>query len=120
MGDLHAVFTALRPLYTKHQDACVLLADEARRYALNSHEVRAKDGYVTFFGSVDIKKNFVSAHLFPVYVYPDLLDGISDALRKRMQGKSCFNFSVVEPSLIAELGTLIDAGAARFKADGKL
>lgn len=120
MRDLQAVFAALRPLYAKHQDACILLANDGGRYALNSHEVRAKDGYVTFFGSVEIKKAFVSVHLFPVYVYPELLGGISAALRKRMQGKSCFNISVAEPSLIAELGTLIDAGAARFKADGKL
>ncbi len=120
MGNLQTVFDALRPLFAKHEAACVLLADDAGRYALNSHEVRAKDGYVTFFGSVEIKKNYVSAHVFPVYLYPDLLDGISDALRKRMQGKSCFNFSDLDPSLIAQLDSLIDAGAKRFKADGKL
>lgn len=120
MRDLQAVFDALRPLYAKHQNACVLLADEAGRYALNSHEVRAKDGYVTFFGSVEIKKTYVSAHLLPVYLHPELLDGISDALRKRMQGKACFNFTAVDSLLIEELATLVDAGAARFKADGKL
>ncbi len=120
MRDLQAVFDALRPLFARHERACLLLADEAGRYALNSHEVRAKDGYATFFGSVELKKSYVSAHLFPVYVYPDLLDGISDALRKRMQGKSCFNFTSVEPLLIEELARLVDAGAARFKADGKL
>ena len=120
MRDLQAVFDFLRPIFAKHERACVLLADEAGRYALNSQEVRAKDGYVTFFGGVEIKKAYVSAHLFPVYVYPDLLDGISEALRKRMQGKSCFNFTSVDPLLIEELAALVDAGAKRFKADGKL
>ena len=42
----------------------------------------------------------------PVYVFPDLLDGISPELRRRMQGKSCFNFARVDTPLFAELETL--------------
>jgi hypothetical protein len=44
-----------------------------------------------------------------VYLEPSLLDEISDALRKRMQGKSCFNFGPKHiipvddmPSLVAQ------------------
>jgi hypothetical protein len=69
---------------------------------------------------VEVKKTYVSAHLIPVYVHPDLLNAASAALRRRMQGKSCFNFKNVEAELITELGSLIDAGADRFKADGRL
>jgi hypothetical protein len=118
--DAAAVFSAIRPLFAKHEAACVVLHDEPGRYYLGSHEVRAKDGYRTWFGGVEVKKTYVSAHLIPVYVHPDLLDAASAALRRRMQGKSCFNFKSVEAELITELGSLIDAGAARFKADGRL
>jgi hypothetical protein len=60
----------------------------------------------------------VSYHLMPVYVFPDLLNGISDALKKRMQGKSCFNFKKEEPDLFKELGEITEAGYKRFKEAG--
>ena len=39
-----------------------------------------------------------------------LLDSISDNLRKRMQGKSCFNFSKQDPDLFDELAALTRTG----------
>jgi hypothetical protein len=64
---------------------------------------------------VQLKKNYVSYHLMSVYVFPDLLENISDRLKKRMQGKSCFNFTTVDESLFAELAQLTAAGFARFR-----
>src|SRR5689334_6070826 len=55
-----------------------------------------------FFAAVQIKKNYVSFYLMPVYMYPDLLKGISPELKKRMQGKSCFNFKKMDPKLLEE------------------
>lgn len=94
--------------------------DEPTRYYLGTHEVRAKDGYRTWFGGVEVKKNYVSAHLIPVYVHPAMLETASPDLRKRMQGKSCFNFKAVDDALFEELHALVDAGVARFQADGRL
>jgi hypothetical protein len=71
-----------------------------------------------FFGAVQTKKNYVSYHLMPVYVYPDLLDGISPELRRRMQGKSCFNFSRVDETLVAELARLTERGLQRYREHG--
>jgi hypothetical protein len=71
-----------------------------------------------FFGAVKIGKRYVSFHLMPVYVHPDLLDGISPGLRKRMQGKSCFNFTKPDAALLAELERLTAAGFRRMQADG--
>ena len=39
--------------------------------------------------------------LMPVYVNPSLLETMSSALRKRMQGKACFNFTVIEADTTA-------------------
>ncbi len=39
----------------------------------------------------------------PVYVFPELLGAVRPLLRKRMQGKSCFNFTRVDPALFEEL-----------------
>lgn len=119
--DLDSIFRAVRPLYAKHEAACVVLHDERHRYYLGTHEIRAKDGYRTGFGGVEIKKNYVSVHLIPVYVHPELLAATSDRLRRRMQGKSCFNFKKqLEPDLIDELARLIDNGIEHFRMDGRL
>ncbi|WMS44758.1 hypothetical protein RDV64_10405 [Acuticoccus sp. MNP-M23] len=118
--DLTAVFQALRPLYSAHAARCVVTADEPGRYYLSVHKVREKDGYRMSVGGVEIKKAYVSAHLMPVYVHPEMLGGLSPALRKRMQGKSCFNFRTPDPGLFEELGQLVDAGIDRFAADGWL
>jgi hypothetical protein len=52
-----------------------------------------------FLGATQIKKNYVSFYLMPVYMCPDLLKNISPELKKHMQEKSCFNFKRVEKSL---------------------
>src|SRR5262247_4056797 len=59
-----------------------------------------------FFGYAQLKKNYVSFYLMPVYTYPDLLKDVSSELKKHMQGKSCFNFKKVEPELFQELANL--------------
>ena len=70
------------------------------------------------FGMVEVRKSYVSYHLMPVYMYPDLLDGISEGLKKRMQGKSCFNFRTVDEELLRELDELTGRCAARFRPVG--
>ena len=120
MGEFERLFDRIRGMFAKHEASCVPVQDEPGRYYLGTREVRPKDGYRTMFGGVEIKKNYVSAHLIPVYAHPELLDGASDSLRKRMQGKSCFNFKKLDEAQMAELEKLVDAGAARFAADGRL
>lgn len=120
MASLGETFAALRPLFAKHEAHCLLVHDGPDRYFLATHEVRARDGYRTALGGVEIKKNYVSAHLLPVYVHPEPLADASTKLRTRMQGKSCFNFRTVDPPLFEELGTLIGAGVESFRRDGRL
>jgi hypothetical protein len=119
-GEFEAVFERIRAMFRTYEDACVVLHDEPHRYYLGTHEIRAKDGYRTWFGGVEIKKAYVSAHLIPVYVHPTLLDGISPALRKRMQGKSCFNFKTVGDVVLEEFNGVVASGAAAFVQDGRL
>jgi hypothetical protein len=59
-------------------------------------------------------KAYVSFYLMSVYAYPALLKSMSPELKKRMQGKSCFNFIEVDENLFEELAQLTKAGAARF------
>lgn len=71
-----------------------------------------------FFGAVRTTESYVSFHLMPVYVFPELLKGMSPELKKRMQGKSCFNFQSPEKALFAELERLTAAGYDLFRKAG--
>ena len=53
-----------------------------------------------------------------MYARPGLLDGISDGLRKRMQGKACFNFTAPDPKLFKELAALTAKGLKAFREAG--
>jgi hypothetical protein len=64
----------------------------------------------TWFGAARVGKRYVSNYLMPVYVQPKVVDGVSPALKKRMQGKSCFNFAKVDEPLLAELDELTRRG----------
>jgi hypothetical protein len=73
-------------------------------------------GKPLYFAGLRTGKNYVSFHLLPVYGAPELLKGMSPALKKRMQGKACFNFSTVDEACFAELGRLTAAGLKLFKS----
>jgi len=70
------------------------------------------------FGAVKINKNYVSFHLMPVYMFPDLLEPLSPELKKRMQGKSCFNFKKADETLLLELEDLTRKSYDRFREQG--
>lgn len=82
-------------------------------YSLNCKK-EVKKGMPMFFGAASISKNYVSFYLMPVYADPALLDDISPELKKRMQGKSCFNFKKPDAVLFKELKALTKKGYASY------
>ena len=52
----------------------------------------------------------------PVYATPGLADSLSPELRKRMQGKACFNFKSVDDRLFAELEALTARSIRGYRA----
>jgi len=117
-SDLPAVFQAFRPILEPYIPRMLVVQDNERGVYLNTHAVM-KNRQPLFFASIAVNKNYVSFHLFPVYMYPDLLDGIGD-LEKRMQGKSCFNFRKVDPDQVERMRTLVEAGYQRLKTEGDI
>ena len=67
--------------------------------------------------AVQIKKNYVSYHLMPVCA-PEILKKVSPALKKRMQGKTCFNFKKPDKVLFEELERLTPLAIACFRKAG--
>jgi hypothetical protein len=112
--NFQAVFKELKELMKPFEKDLVLKADEPGSYYLNVRYKR-EDGYQGAFGGVEIKKNYVSYHLMPIYVYPELLAGLSPTLKKQMQGKSCFNFTKTDAGILQELRDLTEKGFQEFR-----
>jgi hypothetical protein len=112
--DFSQVFQDLKAIMAPYEKDLVLKNDKPENYYLDTHYQR-EDGYVGAFGGVQVKKNYVSYHLMPVYAYPELLESISPELKKRMQGKSCFNFSKTDDDVLKELRDLTKKGFDEFK-----
>ena len=86
MPDLDATFAALSAVLRKHASAFSIRTDEPGHLYVELPAATPK-GKPGFFGAVQARKSFVSYHLMPVYEDPGLLDGISAALRGRMQAR---------------------------------
>jgi len=116
---LPALFSSLRDILRVYSGSLQIVHDEEHHFYANCQRSDAK-GKAQFFGAVKVSGRKHVFHFMPIYDFPELLVDISPELRKRMQGKSCFNFEAVDPSLLVELKRLVEQGAARYKAAGKL
>lgn len=114
---MNDVFEELKAKMLATTGALDVIFDEPGNYSVNTFHTM-KNGKPLWFGAVQIKKNYVSYHLMPVYVNPKLLVSISAALKKRMQGKSCFNFKVVDEELFSELATLTETAYQDYVSQG--
>jgi len=72
-------------------------------------------GRPLYFAGVKTGKNYVSYHVMPLYMKPDLLKVVPPALKKRMQGKACFNFTAIDDEQLKELAAVTKAGIAAFR-----
>jgi hypothetical protein len=118
-SDFQSTFQQLRDILRRYEDHLLLKVDAAGSYVLHA-PFSAKWRRELYFAGVEVKKSYVSFHLMPVYMFPDLLNGMPAELKKRMQGKSCFNFKRVEPDLFEMLGELTRRSFDRMVVEGWL
>jgi len=113
-ADFAAAFAVLKTVFADYAPRLAVQADTPIEYTLvtrTASPFKQHKGHGMYFGSVRRGKAYVSFHLVPVYMCPELAESISPALKKRMQGKACFNFkSVPEAALIGDLTRLTEAG----------
>jgi hypothetical protein len=114
--DLAVVFTALRRLLESFRGNLAVQTDKPGNYHLEAPFIlhRRKPLY---FAGIRTGKNYVSFHLLYMYYNPAAQKALSPALRKRMQGKACFNFTVIDEACFAELGRLIGDGMKIYKSE---
>jgi hypothetical protein len=114
---LDEIFVELRKIMLPYASRLDCSSDTDDRLSVDTRHIQ-KNKKPLWFGGVEIKKNYVSYHLMPVYLNPKLLETMSPGLKKRMQGKSCFNFSDSDPELFAELAALTEAAYQDYKSLG--
>jgi len=71
-------------------------------------------GKPLFFAGVRMGKKYVSYHLMSVYMRKVEM---SPELKKRMQGKACFNFSAIDEKLFSELEKLTATGLKNYRPE---
>jgi len=111
--DFTTTFSKLKALLQPYESKLIVVADTEDHYALETPHVM-KNKHRVYFAGVKIGKAYVSYHLMPVYALEEVRDEISPELKKRMQGKSCFNFSEPDERLFKELARLTKVGFKRF------
>ena len=112
-AEFSEVFKGLKKILKPYAPKLTVTADTPEAYSLDG-PYSEKWKKVVFFGAVQVKKNYVSFYLMPVYMFPELLKDVSPELKKHMQGKSCFNFKKIEPDLFNELASLTHKSVDRF------
>lgn len=112
-------FEKLRTILVRHAKELVVAKDTPEWYYLDTKSL-APNGKPLMFGAVRNGKAYTSYYLFPVYMDPKLLNGLSPELKKRMQGKSCFNFKTIDGELFDELSALTKKCFDAFKKSGAI
>lgn len=114
--NFQSTFETLRAVLERNSKNLIVSADKPGDFQVASATLKDRSGRPLFLGAVQIRKNYVSYHLIPVYAVPKLLKTLSPDLKKRMQGKSCFNFTTVEKTHAKELDALTKAGFEAMKS----
>ena len=111
------VFEALRGILQRQAGRLSVTEDSSSRYCLEGglHPKHKKPMAIAW---VRVGRGYVSFHHMGVYAHPELLSDVSDKLRGRMQGKSCFNFKTLDRALLKELETLSRRGFDAFRKAG--
>ena len=112
--DFAKAFYGLKMVFAKYEKYLHVNANTREKYYLETRSP-SYQGKPLFFGAVIRGRAYVSFHLMPLYWEPSLAQGISANLKKRLQGKTCFNFSAPDAALFRELAKVTSRGFALYK-----
>jgi hypothetical protein len=117
--DFEAVFEALKSVLGKYEKQLSVKAGKPGEYTLETRSPSPfpqHKGQPLFFAGLRVGKAYVSFHLLPLYLCPPLNAQITPALKKRMQGKACFNFKTLpDAKLTADLKRVTEASIKLWK-----
>ena len=113
---LEPIFHALREAMLRCCSGMTVATDEPGSLIVKTSWNEPGKTEPAWFGAVQLKKNFVSYHLMPLYALPELAERVPRGLEARKQGKSCFNFKKDEPELFGQLEQFTAECAAAYSA----
>ena len=112
---LAQTFATLRDMLAAQSDTLIVTVDKPGDFQVGSPDQQDRVGRPLFVAGVQTQKHYVTYHLMPVYAVPRLAEKLSPGLKKRMQGKSCFNFTTIEAAHVKELSKLTRVGIEAFR-----
>lgn len=113
-ANLQPVHERLKAIFAPYRDRLTVSGDAPDGMML---ELPGFEGQTWgFVGGTRLNKHYVSFYLMGVYGDAGLAATISPELRRRMQGKSCFNFNKIDEPLFRELEALTAASIERQPA----
>jgi hypothetical protein len=112
-SEFKAVARELKAIFKPYLKKLVVVSESETDIYIDT-PVIMKNKHPIFFGAVRTGKAYVSFHLMAFYCFPELTKAMSPGLKKRMQGKSCLNFTTVDKDLFKELEAVTKLGAAKF------
>ena len=111
--DADALQAELRALLVPYEDR--LVADELYGIeVLHRPDSKMHD----WFAGVRPGKGSAKLMLLPIKAQPELLEGISPALRKRLTGDALFTLKPGDEELLPELARLVDAAFDTYIGEG--
>lgn len=125
-SDFKEIFARLRCILAYHAQSLSVGEDSPKRYCLEGRvgpATRRAWGGTAKKPTIpvawaEIGKAYVSFHLMGVYGNEKAREIMSQELRARMQGKTCFNFKVADEALFKELEGLTELACESFKKAG--
>lgn len=112
--DYSAAFAALRKVLARYAAKMHVAKDNDSWYCLETKSFSNK-GKRHGFAAVAIMKGHVGFYLMAIYMEPALTKPMSPELRRRQQGKCCFNFQRPDPELFKQLAQLTKSGYDYFE-----
>lgn len=112
---MHDVYEQLRSLMIRSAVPMLVRRDEPEAIDLDAPWPNpTKPAQPMWFGSVRRGKRYVSVHVMALYTHAELLASVPPELANRMQGKTCFNFTKIDPRQFEALEALITTAAALY------
>jgi hypothetical protein len=97
-GRLRAI---LKPYRARLEEGDIYGVPMLRRAGAKKHD---------WFAGVQMAEGYVKLNFLPMHGHPELLEGLSTALRKRKTGASVFRFTEVDEALFGEVEALLARG----------